>query len=371
MFFVGDPRPRVARRKSELIQCFEHFLEDGRYVLGSGVSSFEKAFSRYIDMPHCIGVANGTDALEIALKSLGVDSGDLVVTAPNAGGYATTAISSIGAVPHYVDVDPETFCMSLSSVVQSLTKQPKAVVVTHLYGRTAPDIDAIAELCRTRQVLLIEDCAQAHGSCLLGRHAGSFGDASCFSFYPTKNLGGLGDGGAICTSNPDVADRCYQLRQYGWDKKYHIGLPGGRNSRLDELQARFLELFLKDLEHENQLRRLVAARYRAYLLHPMLTIPFEPKDSRSHVYHLFVVKVAQGRDNLITYLQKNEIFADIHYPVPDHLQQVAFTSDSFSCPVAEGLAGQLLTLPCYPDLSPDQQDFIIDIVNHWSDSLVN
>ena len=250
MVFIGDPRPRVLRRQAQLLECFQNFLSEGRYVLGPGVLSFEQAFSTYVGTDHCVGVANGTDALEIALKGVGIQSGDLVVTSANAGGYSTAAIFAIGAVPHYVDVDPETCCLTLSSIEQSLINKPKAVVVTHLYGRTVPDIEAIADLCRRRQVLLIEDCAQAHGSRISGRCAGSFGDASCFSFYTTKNLGGLGDGGAICTSNLDVAECCRKLRQYGWDTKYRISLHGGRNSRLDELQARFLELFLPDLDQQ-------------------------------------------------------------------------------------------------------------------------
>lgn len=371
MIFVGDPRPRVLRRQTDLKRCFEQFLKDGRYVLGSGVSSFEQAFSNYTGIKHCIGVANGTDALEIALRSIGIDSGDLVVTAANAGGYSTTAISAVKAIPHYVDVDPVTSCVTLEAIVTALASQPKAVIVTHLYGRIAPDIAKIADLCRRQKVLLIEDCAQAHGARLSNRHAGSFGDASCFSFYPTKNLGGLGDGGAICTAMDDVAERCRKLRQYGWNSKYHINLSGGRNSRLDELQARFLELFLADLDQENELRVAIASRYSKRLHHHDLLISPPPKDPCSHVYHLFVVKVKQGRDQLRSYLQQSGIHADVHYPVPDHLQAVASSSKAFNCPVTEELSNHLLTLPCYPYLTQAEQDFVIDTINQWDQTLVN
>lgn len=366
MIFVGDPRPRVARRQAELKRCFDQFLDEGRYVLGPGVSSFEQAFSRYTGISHTIGVANGTDAIELALRSVGVGAGDPVLTVANAGGYSTTALAAIGAVPLYVDVDSDSCCITLDAVVQSLPSRPKAVIATHLYGRVVPEISAIAELCRHQQIPLIEDCAQAHGARLAGRHAGGFGDVSCFSFYPTKNLGGLGDGGAVCTDQSAVAERCRQLRQYGWTSKYHVGQAGGRNSRLDELQARFLELFLDDLDQENQLRREIAVRYRQQLSHSEVLLPVQPADPQSHVYHLFVVQVVRGRDQLRAHLAQSGIQVDIHYPVPDHLQAVACCEAPVHCPVTEALASRLLTLPCYPYLRDDQLDHVINTVNDWS-----
>ena len=242
----------------------------------------------------------------------------------------------------------------------------KAVIITHLFGRLAPEIEAIAAFCQERQILLIEDCAQAHGARRQGRCAGSFGLASCFSFYPTKNLGALGDGGAICSGDAAVAERCRQLRQYGWERKYHSRLAGGRNSRLDELQARLLLIFLKDLDAENQQRVIVADRYHRQLQHPLLCLPPAPQDPEGHVHHLFVVQVAQGRDQLLKHLHSHGVMADVHYPVPDYAQPCFEASGPPPrCPETDMLAGRCLSLPCYPDLSPEEQDQVVGAVAAW------
>jgi len=366
MIFVGDPRPRAARLRADLLQCFDQFLADGRFVLGPGVASFEQAFSDYTGIRNCIGVANGTDAIELALSALGIGAGDRVATAANAGGYASTSLTAVGAVPLYIDVDPDTCCLSIGAVEHCLASRPRALIVTHLYGRIAPEISAIAELCRRHNVFLIEDCAQAHGSRIAGHHAGSFGDASSFSFYPTKNLGGLGDGGAVCTNDDAIAERCRQLRQYGWLSKYEVQHLMGRNSRLDELQARFLELFLADLDEENQKRIVLALRYHERISHPGLVLPAAPSGSSSHVYHLFVVQVRHNREHLQQHLKNQGVLSDIHYPIPDHLQGVHWATEEVRLPVTEDLAASVLSLPCYPDLESADQDQVIEAVNSWS-----
>jgi aminotransferase EvaB len=366
MIFVGDPRPRAARRLADLERCFQQFLLDGQYVLGSGVTGFEEAFSGYTRIPHCIGVANGTDALELALRSLGVGPGDGVATVANAGGYSSCAIHAIGATPVFMDVDAQSFCVTLATLQAVLSSQLKAVIVTHLYGRIVPEIAAIVAFCREHKILLIEDCAQSHGARWQGQHAGSFADASCFSFYPTKNLGALGDGGAVCTANLETAERCRQLRQYGWARKYHCQLAGGRNSRLDELQARILLLFLQDLDAENCRRIHVAARYRQLVHHPKLILPPPPEDPSSHVYHLFVVQVVAGRDDLLRHLRSQGVMADVHYPVPDYEQPIfESTIPKAFCPVTDYLAAHSLSLPCYPDLEPQDQDQVTTAIMSW------
>src|SRR3954464_987398 len=224
----------------ELVSSARRVIERGWYVLGSEGADFEKAFAAYCGVAHAIGVANGTDGIELALRAIGVGEGDRVATVANAGFYASTAIHAIGARPLYVDVVAKTHSMNVDCLQRELAQNPvRAVIATHLYGRLA-DVEAIVAICKPLGIPVIEDCAQAHGASRNGKAAGSFGAAGCFSFYPTKNLGALGDGGAVTTSDATIAARLRELRQYGWDKKYQVTRSGGRNSRLDELQAALL-----------------------------------------------------------------------------------------------------------------------------------
>src|SRR3954453_17541427 len=257
----------------ELVGSARRVIERGWYVLGSEGADFEKAFAAYCDVPHAIGVANGTDAIELALRAVGVGEGDRVATVANAGFYASTSIHAIGARPRYVDVLAKTQSMNVDSLQRLLSQNPvRAVIATHLYGRLA-DVEAIAAICKPLGIPVIEDCAQAHGATRNGKAAGSFGDAGCFSFYPTKNLGALGDGGAVTTTNAAIAGRVRQLRQYGWDKKYQVNRAGGRNSRLDELQAALLLAKLPHLDRWNEDRRAIAGRLSNEIRHPRIKCP--------------------------------------------------------------------------------------------------
>ena len=245
----------------ELANSARRVIERGWYILGSEGAEFESAFASYCGVPHAVGMANGTDAIELALRAVGIGVGHSVATVANAGFYASTSVRAIGAQPVYVDVVPETYSMSIESLRRELARNSvHAVIATHLYGRLA-DIETITAICRPLGIPVIEDCAQAHGATRNGRAAGSFGIAGCFSFYPTKNLGALGDGGAVTTSDVAIAERLRELRQYGWDKKYQVSRAGGRNSRLDELQAAFLLAKLPHLDRWNEARREIARRY--------------------------------------------------------------------------------------------------------------
>ena len=260
----------------ELEAAVRAALGSGWYILGPRVWEFEAAFAAYCGAGECIGVGNGTDALELALRALGAGPGDVVAAAANAGGYGTAAILATGAEPLYVDVDPATMLMDARALRAAVTPRTRAVLVTHLYGHMA-DMPALLEAAAG--VPVIEDCAQAHGARLEGRHAGTWGAAGCFSFYPTKNLGALGDGGAVVTSGGELAARLRALRQYGWTAKYTAAVPGGRNSRLDELQAAVLLAKLPRLDAWNRRRGEIAAAYGAMLA----GLDLELQIGRAHV----------------------------------------------------------------------------------------
>lgn len=344
-----------------LLGAIEQVLASGRFIGSSRVLSFEAAFAEYCGTSHCIGVANGTDALELALRAVGVARGHRVVTVANAGGYASTAICAVGAIPVYVDVEPQTLLLDVNRM-EDLPDPIAAIVVTHLYGRMA-DMSAILHWARPRGIPVVEDCAQAHGAKRDGKRAGAHGTIGCFSFYPTKNLGALGDGGAVVTDDTAIASRVRALRQYGWSSKYHADLPGGRNSRLDELQAAVLLSKLPHVDHWNARRRMIAARYRERLNNPRVRPP--PDSGEEHVAHLFVVRV-EGRTSLCAELSANAIGHDIHYPVPDH-RQPAFDcgGEVVALPVTERATDEILSLPCFPEMTDDEVDQVVAVCNAW------
>jgi len=348
---VADPHRVVEAQRAELDAALARVLESGRYVLGPEHDLFEIELARYLGAECCVGVASGTDALEIALRSVGCDKGDEVITAANAGFYATAAAHAAGLRVRYADVDPETLVLSAESVEESLTSETRAVVVTHLYGLMA-EVESIVELCRARGIAVVEDCAQAAGARRGGRMAGTFGDAAAFSFYPTKNLGALGDGGAIVTDDAGVAERAKRLRQYGWETKYRVAHPGGRNSRLDELQAAILRTRLPHLDAWNDRRRSIAARYAQAL--PEHAGRFLSRLGGDYVAHLAVVLTAD-RDAVRSHLHAAEVGTDIHYPIPDHRQPVWGTAlEKLRLPVTEHAAEHVVTLPCFPELTDNE-----------------
>jgi aminotransferase EvaB len=346
----------------ELVGSARRVIERGWYVLGSESAGFEKAFAAYCGVPHAVGVANGTDGIELALRAVGVGEGDRVATVANAGFYASTSIHAIGARPVYVDVVAQTHSMDVPSLTRELARNPvRAVIATHLYGRLA-DVETIAAICKPLGVPVIEDCAQAHGATRKGKAAGSFGTAGCFSFYPTKNLGALGDGGAVTTGDAPMAERLRELRQYGWSKKYQVSRTGGRNSRLDELQAALLLAKLPHLDRWNHERRAIARRYSNEIRHSRIECPqdFGP----DNVAHLFVVR-CEDRDGLRRHLEAHEVSSDVHYPIPDHRQAAYPDSGADALPETERLAKEVLTIPCFPEMEEEEIGRIIDAVNSW------
>lgn len=328
--------------RREIEQAVRTVLESGWFILGPQVEAFEADFARFCGSGHCVGVGNGTDALELALRALDIGPGDRVATVANAGGYSTAAILAIGAEPLYVEVDPISATMDPRALSAVSGPSLRAVIVTHLYGRMA---DMPALISAVDGVPIIEDCAQAHGARLKGRGAGTWGALGTFSFYPTKNLGALGDGGAILTSDPVLFQRVRALRQYGWSAKYHSSYPRGRNSRLDELQAAVLRAKLPHLDAWNRRRREIADTYNS-----LLDTGRGPL-GQDDVAHLYVIR-SPHRDALRRALSDISVGTDVHYPVPDYRQESIGSAPFARCvlPETEACCATVLTLPCYPEL---------------------
>lgn len=355
---------KVARYDDRIKSAFDRVLKSGWFILGPEVKQFEQSFADYIGVPYCISVANGTDALELALRAVGVKQGDKVATVANAGMYATTAILAIGAEPFYLDVDLISKNVTLSEVERAISSGVKAIVVTHLYGLVVPEIRQIAKVCSQKDIPLVEDCAQAHGARMEGKCVGTFGDAACFSFYPTKNLGAIGDGGAVVTSDDVIAERVMCLRQYGWNTKYRVEVGGSRNSRLDEIQAAILSVFLPDLDSANDRRREIAKYYSANIIHPEVLVPAHGLGDE-YVAHLYVVRSHQ-RASLREHLHNHGIATDIHYPIPDYRQPLFGNRfNGVNLKNTELLSNEVLTLPCYPEMTDMQVQQVVTTINGW------
>lgn len=360
---INDLSARVSAHKQEIDTEIANAVASGWFVLGSRLKKFEAEFADYLGAATCVGVANGTDAIELALRAMGIRAGDKVGTVANAGMYTSTALLAIGSDPFFLDVDIESKTATAAEVRRAIEAGVKAVVVTHLYGQATSEIAEIAKICTQHDVKLLEDCAQAHGASIDGQRVGTFGDASSFSFYPTKNLGALGDGGAVVTNNADIAERVSRLRQYGWSHKYRVEWEGGRNSRLDEVQAAILSVFLPHLDASNARRREIAETYGRAINNADVCLPTLTGDA--YVGHLYVVR-STHRNALAQHLRDRDIASDVHYPIPDYRQPVF--GDRFShlqLKNTEQLASEVLTLPCYPEMTGAQVDQVIAGVNTW------
>jgi aminotransferase EvaB len=360
---INNLSDHVSNSRAAIDAAIARVLDRAWLVLGPEVKDFERSFAAYVGVEHCSTVANGTDALELALRALGIQPEDRVATVANAGMYTTTALLAIAAEPVFMDVDIATRVVLTHEVDRVIQLGVKAVVVTHLYGQAIPDIVEIMSHCRTAGVALLEDCAQAHGATINGKQVGSFGDVGCFSFYPTKNLGALGDGGAVVTNSSTLAEKIACLRQYGWTAKYQVELAGARNSRLDEIQAAILSIFLPQLDGWNARRRAIASEYLNRITNPEVRLP--KMFGEGYVAHLFVVTSSE-RDALRNYLRENDIATDVHYPIPDYRQPIFGNRYSnIHLPNTEILAREVLTLPCYPEMSDEDVGRIVSAVNNW------
>lgn len=338
--------------RAELCEAFERVLDSGWYVLGNEVEQFEREFADYCGAAHCVGVGNGLDALHLILRAYAIGAGDEVIVPSNTYIATWLAVSHAGAAPVPVEPDVRTYNIDSARIEEAITPRTKAIIAVHLYGQPA-DMDAIDSIARKHGLKVIEDAAQAHGARYKGRPVGTLGDAAGFSFYPGKNLGALGDGGAVTTNDPVLAERVRALCNYGSRVKYHNEMKGF-NSRLDELQAAFLRVKLSRLDEWNQRRKVIAGKYLHALQDGGVMLPYVPQWA-DPVWHLFVVRSAH-RDTLQAQLQRRGINTVIHYPIPPHLQQAYAEQDmqAGSLPVAEAIHREVLSLPVGPHMEQEQ-----------------
>ncbi|MBD5468181.1 MAG: DegT/DnrJ/EryC1/StrS family aminotransferase [Lachnospiraceae bacterium] len=339
-------------------------LRSGWYVLGKEVEAFEKEFAGYTGAAHCVGLASGLDALWLAFRALQIGSGDEVIVQANSYIACVMGITINGATP--VFVEPDAFYQIDPERIEPLiTERTKAVLVVHLYGQSAR-MDRIVEICRKHKLRLVEDCAQAHGAEFGGKQVGTFGDIGCFSFYPSKNLGAYGDGGAVITDNGELADKIRILRNYGSEKKYHNQVVGA-NSRLDELQAGLLRVKLGHLNEINREHQEIAENYTRGIVNPRIQKPQTARGATS-VWHQYVVRCAE-RDRLKAYLEAQGVKTEIHYPIPPHLSEAyrELGHHKGEFPITERLAEEVLSLPMYNGLTKEEQQYVIEAVNRYEE----
>lgn len=340
----------MAMLKPQLLQAAGRVIDSGYYINGSEVKAFEASLARALSQPHpVVGVGSGTDALIIALLSLGIGPGDEVVVPSHTAGPSVAAINAVRATPVFADIEADTACLDPASVEAAISERTKAILAVHLYGHPA-DLDRLMPMAQARGVALIEDCAQAQGAFLHERAIGSIGDLGCFSFYPTKNLGAIGDGGAV-SGRGDLLDKVRKLRTYGWSKPQYSDLALGRCSRLDEIQAAFLNIKLPYLAEAVDARRRIAGLYCAELQGLPLRLPVERPGAR-HAYHLFVVQ-ADARDKLAAYLSERGVATGLHYPFPVHVQPGLTEGARLSGPlqVTEALQKTIISLPVFASMT--------------------
>jgi dTDP-4-amino-4,6-dideoxygalactose transaminase len=359
----ANPGASYLRLKPEIEAAVDRVLKSGWYILGRENEAFEHEFAEYLNVAKTVGVANGTDAVELALRAAGINHGDMVITVSHTAVATVSAIERIGALPFLVDISPDTYTMNpiaLESALKGSAKNARAVVPVHLYGHPA-NMDEILTISKKHNLIVVEDCAQAHGATYQNRRVGSMGHLAAFSFYPTKNLGAMGDGGAIATNDPALADRIRLLHQYGWRQRYVSEIPG-LNSRLDELQAAILRVKLTHLDTDNSRRKKIATAYNQGLIGLPIHLP-TTADHCEHVFHQYTIETNQ-RDALQQSLRNQGIGTSILYPVPIHLQPAyrdCFTGSSpLSC--TESSARRILSLPIYPELDDEQIHSICEAI---------
>lgn len=356
MILFSRPGAQTAAHRPAIDAAIARVLDSGWYVLGQEVAAFEREFGDYLGCAHAVGVNSGTDALQLALRGLGIGAGDEVVTVSHTAIATIAAIELAGAVPVLADIDPVHYTLDPQALEAAITPRTRAVVVVHLYGQAA-DMEAILAIARRHGLKVVEDCAQATGARHGGKRLGTLGDVGCFSFYPTKNLGAVGDGGAVVTDDPALADRLRSLREYGWrgDRLSHVP---GLNSRLDEMQAAILRAKLPFLDAGNARRNAIAGRYDAALA-GRVTCPAR-RQGAEHAFHLYVVRVP-GRDRVAAAMKEHGVAASVHYPRAGH-QQPAYAgrlAGRDRLPETERAVDEILTLPIYPELSEAEVDTVI------------
>lgn len=355
-------KPGYEKYRDEYIKAATRVLDSGWYVLGNEVEMFEKEFSSWLGVNYCIGLNSGLDALILAVRALGIGPGDEIIVPANTYIATVLGVTENGATPVFVEPD---CCHNIDpyGIEKAITEKTKAIIIVHLYGQPC-DMDRIMKIAKSHNIPVIEDCAQAHGATFKGKKIGTFGDISCFSFFPTKNLGAFGDAGAVTTNDPILAEKIRIYRNYGSEKKYYNKVQG-INSRLDEIQAALLRVKLKYLDELTTERKEIANKYLNGITNPAVKLPIIIPEAR-HVWHLFVVQT-ENRDQLAEHLKTLGISTQIHYPVPPHLAE-AYAGLGFQCgsfPVTEKEADTILSLPFYNGITEEEIDFVINAINNW------
>ncbi len=365
MIPAANPRAQYLSHQPEIDAAIAAALDGNRYILGPQTQAFEQEFAAYLGVRFATGVGSGTEALHVAIRACGLGPGDEIITVAHTAVATVSAIELAGAQPVLVDIDPATYTIDPGQIEKAITRHTRAIIPVHLYGAAA-DLNPIIDLARRHNLKVIEDCAQAHGARYASpdRVVGSFGDVACFSFYPTKNLGAIGDGGLVATNDPAIAENLNLLRQYGWRERY-ISEIAGWNTRLDELQAAILRVKLRHLDADNEKRRALAAIYDEQLA-GVVTLPVEPVNTR-HIYHLYVIRHPR-RDALMQFLHERGIGTAIHYPVPIHLQPAYHgrLGEEGSLPETERAAREIVSLPMYPELSVESIKTVIQAIREFA-----
>lgn len=349
------------RFRNEIDAKIKQVLDSGWYLLGNQDKEFEKNFAQYCGTKHCIGVANGLDALNLIIRAYGFGKGDEIIVPANTYIASILAISENGCTPVLVEPDINTYNINPDLIEEKITDKTKAIMVVHLYGQ-AVQMEKIWEIAKKYNLKVIEDSAQGHGAIYQGRRTGNLGDASGFSFYPGKNLGCLGDGGAVTTNDDELAAKLRAIANYGSHKKY-CNLYKGVNSRLDELQAGILDVKLKYLDKDNEKRREIAKFYLENIKNPNIILP-KAEDDQSHVWHVFVVRV-QNREKFQEYLTQNEVQTLIHYPTPPHKQEAYKEWNHLSFPITEEIHNTIISLPISPVMTDEEVKKVVEVINEW------
>lgn len=364
MIPVASPRFEYEAYREELDEAIKKVLNSGSYILGPEVSAFEKEFADYVGVPYCIGVGNGTDAIAIALRAVGIKAGDEVITVSHSAVATVAAVEQIGAVPVLADIDPLSRCMNPLCLESLISERSKAILPVHIYGQPA-DIQQIVAVAKKHNLKVVEDCAQAHGAMVAKSRIGSFGDAAAFSFYPTKNLGAIGDGGAVLSSFSAVAEKARLLQQYGWKERY-VSEIVGFNSRLDEVQAAILRVKLRHLDYRNE-RREEIARYYSQALRQSECIQEPPSVNGTRpVFHQYVIRCGT-RDDFRSHMQQKGIATALHYPLAIH-QQPAYMGRLkgwHNLSETEALYRELVSLPMFPDLTDREIEQVAEALQSY------
>lgn len=346
MIPAANPKAQYVSHKDEIDAAVSRVLDGGRYILGEEVRAFEQEFAEYVGVSYGIGVGSGTEAIHLALKCLSIGQSDEVITVSHTAVATVAAVELTGAKAVFVDIEPEYYTLNAKKIEVAITPKTKAIVVVHIYGQPA-DLDQIFKVAQRHNLPIVEDCAQAHGARYKGRRVGSYGALACFSFYPTKNLGALGDGGMVVTNDAQMARKARLLREYGWTRRYVSDCPGW-NTRLDEVQAAVLRVKLRYLDEDNAKRAKIAKLYDEQLMGTNLILPKQRKNAE-YAYHLYVVR-SDKRDKLLKFLGEKGVGASVHYPVPVHLQP-AYNIGQSNLTETEHVAKDILSLPMYPELT--------------------